>query len=149
MKKDHITSIISAVLILAFCYAAISKLADVRLFTAELDTHPFLRPFSGWLRWLIPGAEILICGLLCFFRTQSAGLIASLLLLTLFTGYLAIMLLTASDLPCSCGGIISGFSWKQHIAFNLLLAGISLWGFLRQRFLRARQKGGKPAISTL
>jgi hypothetical protein len=37
------------------------------------------------------------------------------------------------NLPCSCGGIISKLSWKQHIIFNLFFIVLSVIGIRFQK----------------
>jgi hypothetical protein len=50
----------------------------------------------------------------------------------LFTGYIFIMLKYSSYLPCSCGGVLSNMSWKQHFVFNLAFSALALAGILIQ-----------------
>jgi hypothetical protein len=63
------------------------------------------------------------------------GLLASFGLMTVFTIYIAYMLLTSSHLPCSCGGVISKLSWKEHLWLNVLLSVLAAFSLcLQQRF---------------
>jgi hypothetical protein len=43
------------------------------------------------------------------------------------------------NLPCSCGGIISKLSWKQHILFNLFFIMLSITGIKVQRKMNQQQ----------
>jgi len=128
MKRDNINSAIAAILILVFSYAAISKMINLNLFNAQLKTHPYLQSYAGYLKWLIPVAELTISVFLIFPKTRLKAITASASLLVLFTIYLGVMILTQSNLPCSCGGIINKLSWRGHILLNFALIGISVIG---------------------
>lgn len=80
---------------------------------------------AGVIVWAIPLLEIVIAAILISKRNRIAGFYASFILMILFTVYLLLMLATEQHLPCSCGGVIQGFSWKQHIFFNLFFIGIA------------------------
>ncbi|MBS1527427.1 MAG: hypothetical protein JST19_17390 [Bacteroidetes bacterium] len=121
--------IISALLVLLFVYAAISKLIDHKQFAHTLGKVSLLAPVAIAISWLVPVAELIISGLLLGKRTRLAGLAASLSLLLLFTAYLSFTLALGTNIPCSCGGILQGMKWGPHIAFNMvfvLLAFIAI-----------------------
>jgi uncharacterized membrane protein YphA (DoxX/SURF4 family) len=130
MKKNMIIEIISALLVFLFIYAAVSKLLDFDKFKYQLHQSPFIANISWFVAWAIPLGEIGISILLISKRTRIAGLYLSLFLMLLFTGYIFIMLKYSSYLPCSCGGVLSKMSWKQHLIFNLSFTGLSLWGIM-------------------
>jgi len=132
MKKDRIVELVSAPLVFLFSYTALSKLLDFNKFKYQLSQSPFIANSSGYIAWLIPFGEILISILLIRKRTRFAGLYFSFFLMLLFSGYLFIMLKYSSYLPCSCGGVLSSMSWKQHLVFNLVFTGLSLSGILIQ-----------------
>lgn len=145
MKTKWVIEIISALLIVIFVYAAASKLLNIPLFAAQLETHPYLKQFSDLLAWLVPGLEILISVLLILPITRKSGLYASAVLLIIFTMYLGLMLLSGKQLPCSCGGFISILDWKQHVVFNLALIlfaiiGIHLYGNKKSYYKISKKK---------
>lgn len=117
--KVTITAFISYFFILLFCYASISKIIDFEKFQIQISESPLLNGFSEILPYALVISELLIAGLLCYRKTQQIGLIGSFLLMFIFTGYIAIMLLTSENLPCSCGGILEKMSWTQHLYFNI------------------------------
>ena len=128
-KKTGITTFISIFFILLFCYAAISKIMDFEKFQIQMTESPLLSTFAGFLPYVLVISEFIIAGLLCYRITQNAGLLASFILMLFFTGYIAHMLLTSENLPCSCGGILEKMSWTQHLYFNIgcaVLAAIVL-----------------------
>jgi hypothetical protein len=58
-----------------------------------------------------------------------------------FTGYIGFMLLSNIELPCSCGGVISSLSWKNHLVFNILFLLLASVGYYLSR---PRQIGEQP-----
>ncbi|HTI09219.1 MAG TPA: MauE/DoxX family redox-associated membrane protein [Puia sp.] len=132
MKKSTIVEVISSLLIFLFIYAALSKILDLDTFRYQLSQSPFISNISGFVTWAIPVGEILIAVSLIYKRTRLAGLYLSFFLMLLFTGYIYIMLRYSSYLPCSCGGVLSDMSWKQHFFFNLGFTGWSVAGIMAQ-----------------
>jgi len=132
MKRDKIVELIAALLVFLFVYAAVSKMLDFGKFRYQLSQSPFITNISWWVVWAIPAGEITISLLLLIRSTRMAGLYFSFFLMLLFTGYIFIMLKYSSYLPCSCGGVLSNMSWKQHFIFNLVFTGLALSGILIQ-----------------
>jgi hypothetical protein len=131
MKKHLlIADSISAMVLLLLLYAAFSKLADYAAFKFSLERSPLLRPFAPSITWLLPAVEITIAVLLFIPSTRSKGLYGALCLISLFTVYLAAMLLFSPGLPCNCGGVLKSLSWPQHIFFNLFFILLSAIGIL-------------------
>lgn len=133
MKRNTIVEIITALLIVLFVYAALSKLLAYQLFVAQLHTHPYLKHFGGFIAWSLPLTEFIVAVLLIFSPTRLASLYASVILLMIFTIYLVLMLLSGKDLPCSCGGVINGLNWKQHIVFNIGFTGLAITGIVLEK----------------
>jgi hypothetical protein len=64
------------------------------------------------------------------------GLYPSFVLLFLFTIYIAAMLMTGAEMPCSCGGVLEELSWPAHVVFNsvyVLLSALAIWLIKRKR----------------
>lgn len=121
MKKCKliIVKFTSYFFILLFCYAAISKLSDFDNFQLQISASPLLNGSSQFLPYMIIIVEFLIAGLLCYRKTRTTGLIGSFVLMSIFTWYIALLLSTSKNLPCSCGGILEKMSWHQHLYFNM------------------------------
>ena len=132
-KRTRITTFISIFFILLFCYAAISKIMDFEKFQIQMTESPLLSAFDGFLPYVLIISEFIIAGLLCYRITQNAGLLASFILMLFFTGYIAHMLLTSENLPCSCGGILEKMSWTQHLYFNIGCAVLAAIAFVLNR----------------
>ncbi len=133
MKKSKIIEIFAGLLILLFVYAAFSKLFDHQKFSEDMHNQPFPRWMASFFVWSVPSIELLISGCLLFERTRKTGFYASLFLLTLFTLYIAAILLHFFPrTPCSCGGVIRKLSWQQHLWFNLFFMTLSVAGIRLQ-----------------
>lgn len=147
MKKNNVAIVIICTLIIAlFVYASTAKLLDYYNFKFGLSESPFIAPFANILAWAVPAGELLIAGMLLIPPLRLAGLYASFLLMTLFTVYIAAMLLSGSDIPCSCGGILENMSWDAHIVFNLAFVVLSAYGIYLKRKKR-RTAAPLPALA--
>jgi hypothetical protein len=125
---------VSYLLILLFGYTAFSKvefftdkhILDVERFKAAMLKSPVLQHHVNQLGYIIPATEIVICLLLLFNRTKLLGYYASFALLSMFTGYIVYMFTHYPVLPCTCGGVISTLSWKNHLLLNIGFALLTL-----------------------
>ncbi|MBS1511660.1 MAG: hypothetical protein JST86_12515 [Bacteroidetes bacterium] len=126
-------------LVLLFMYTGTSKLIGYQLFREQLSQISYLKAFSQPLSILLPILE-LTTGLTIIFKPiQKYGLYAAAILMTLFTFYVALMLLSDSTkLPCSCGGVIKTMSWKQHLYFNIFFMVLA-WFTIKIRVSEKRE----------
>lgn len=130
MSRKLIAEIIGGLFILLFLYTALSKLSEISVFRLVLRSSPLIAGYANIISISIPASEILISVLLFIPGTRRWGLYASFVLMLVFTFYLAYMITSTPELPCSCGGAISKMSWKQHLLFNIaftLLALAGIW----------------------
>lgn len=130
MKRSLVCELIVGLLILLFVYTATSKFLEFSSFRYVLSGSPLIGSMAPVVAWAIPALEYAICLLLFFPLTRYWGLLASFVLMLLFTGYIGYMLAFSPQLPCSCGGVIRQLSWKQHLVFNIfftLLALVGIW----------------------
>lgn len=109
-----------ALLILLFTYTGLSKLIDRNSFQLVMSKSPVIGKYAAALSWSIPLIELSIIFLLLIPATKKIGLWASLILMSIFTIYIAYILLFSPRLPCSCGGVIQQLSWKNHLLFNTI-----------------------------
>lgn len=129
MNDRIFQGIIASVLILLFCYAAISKLLNVEDFARELANQEVPIWSRSILVWSIPGGELLVSVLLSISRTRLLGLYGSCLLMTIFTVYVGLVVYGFFDrVPCSCGGVISGMDFQMHLLFNAFFLTLSVIG---------------------
>jgi len=150
MKRSTIVEIISTLLILLFVYTASSKLISLQTTYHEMNNQPFPNWMTPYLVWGISIAELCVAAFLIFDRTKKAGLWGSLVLMTLFTGYIgAILLHFFKRVPCSCGGVIKELGWTNHLYFNLFFIVISISGLLLMRKQKEKPyAGGQEVVFT-
>ncbi|MBO9154965.1 MauE/DoxX family redox-associated membrane protein [Chitinophaga sp. GCM10012297] len=134
MLRKWTSEIIVLLLFSLFVYAATIKLMDYKMFLVQMNDQPFDDRFSIYLVWGLPALQFIIAAMLIFKRTMLIGLYSSLVLMLVFTGYIALIKLNFFDhVPCSCGGVIANFSWMQHLYFNLFFVAISVVGIVLHR----------------
>lgn len=134
--RKNIEEIICFLFILLFVYAALNKFLDFENFQVQLGQSPLLSAFAGWVSYLVLILEILIAGFLIFKRFRFYALVASFMLMVMFTTYIIIILKFSPYVPCSCGGILEKLTWGQHLVFNvffvfLAVVGIMLFDFFK------------------
>ncbi|WP_316795528.1 MauE/DoxX family redox-associated membrane protein [Pedobacter agri] len=119
-KRKLLIEITVLLLVALFFYTGLSKLIDFKGFTYDLNNQPFSDSLTPVLKWLVPVSEITIAAFLIFEGTRLMGLYASLILMSIFTIYTALVLLRVFEyVPCSCGGVIKYLTWPQHLVFNI------------------------------
>lgn len=131
LKPGTYIQLISCLLILLWVYAAMSKLLSFERSRMQMMNQVFPAAMNRILLWAVPITELFITGLLLFSRSRKTGLVLSIILLSLFSGYILLVMLNIFNrIPCSCGGIISELSWGQHLVFNLVFLGSALVGLV-------------------
>ncbi|WP_374949829.1 MauE/DoxX family redox-associated membrane protein [Mucilaginibacter sp.] len=144
MKRKTVIDIISFLLILLFIYTAMSKILNFNQFKGQMYNQTLSHGLATLLIWTLPGIEILTGLLLLFEKTKPYGFYISILLMTVFTGYIILVLLNYfGRVPCSCGGVIKAMGWKLHLLFNLfflLLSTCAIFIINRERRLVGKEK---------
>jgi len=130
---NFLQELIAAAFILLFAYTGFSKLIDHEVFLNALQHSPVTSPLSGALVYLVPIDELAVAGLLLIPAFRRVGFLLATLAMAIFTTYIAWLLLTAEELPCSCGGVISALSWKQHLVFNIFFLALGAQGYILSR----------------
>ncbi len=129
MKKETMLHLISGLIASLFFYASFSKLLDYDKSQWEMRNQIFPPAMAWVLTWAIPLTEIVLMVTLLFPKTRRKALWGSLVLLTIFTLYIAIVMTGVfGRIPCSCGGILKNMSYGTHLIFNLFFIAISLIG---------------------
>ena len=127
-RTKILTEIIAGLFILLFLYTALSKLSDMSRMELSIAKSPIIGDSANMVAWTVPTVEIMISALLFIPRFRYHGLVASFILMLVFTIYVAGILAFADRLPCSCGGVISEMSWSVHLIFNIVFSLIALLG---------------------
>jgi len=111
-----------------YMYTGYDKLLNIDSFIKGNSKIPYLGQYAKLIGWGIPILEILLAILLIlpFPKIKLTVLWASVVLMGVFTLYLALMLAFVEDKLCHCGGVIASMSWSTHLLFNLcwIVAGI-------------------------
>src|SRR6185312_1592211 len=119
MKRRIFLEVAAGLIILLFVYASTSKLIAFKKFIGEINNQPLPNSWTPFLSYCIPAAEIAIVLLLIWQRTRRLGFLISLIFMSVFTIYAAIILLHGFEyIPCSCGGVIEHLTWTQHLLLN-------------------------------
>jgi uncharacterized membrane protein YphA (DoxX/SURF4 family) len=128
MLRKTVIEVICLLFILLFAYTAVSKFLDYENFRAVIGQSPLLTRFAPVLAIVVPLAEIVIALLLVIPRYRRYGLYASFAMMVLFTVYIIVLVTLSEKIPCSCGGVISRMTWKQHLYFNIVFVFLALSG---------------------
>lgn len=125
-----------------FVYAATSKWMDFTVYEYQMQRQPFPAHIQSLLIWTIPLTEVVVSLLLMLDKTRFTGLKIATGMMVLFTGYIILVQLRyfGEEIPCSCGGAISSFTWIQHLYFNLffVIAGVLAILFIRKSSVFSR-----------
>ena len=151
-RKEIVIQIISLLFIALWSYAAFSKILDWEMNKRAMLMQPFPLWMANILFWLIPLLELVLVVFLLNIHTRIRALLASVILLSTFSIYIALILSRAfGSIPCACAGIFSQMGHAEHLYFNLLfilLGGIALiWTHKGQKLESTKhvftQKGGE------
>ena len=102
MKAKFVLDILSFLFVFLFIYTGVSKLLlEHDVFYQALIKSPLLQPFATFLSWFIPLAELAIAVGILIPRTQRMALYGFLVMMGMFTIYIAFMLYFRSERPCT------------------------------------------------
>lgn len=128
--KNSVLFVIRLVLIWLYSYVAFSKWFSFGQFVHDMHNQPFARWLADVLIRGLPLLELAVAVLLFFPKLVIRGFRLSVVLMGAFTLYVgAVLLGIFNRIPCACGGFLSGLSWGQHIAVNLILLVVSVAGW--------------------
>lgn len=134
MKNGIALHVITALLVLLFAYAVSAKLMDPEGFRGNMYNQDIPRCLALALIWGVPASEIAVVGCLLLVKKLRTGLIGSLVLLFIYTIYIAAILLHFfRRVPCPCGGVFHRMSWEQHLWFNMAFILLTLLGLKLDR----------------
>lgn len=123
--------------ILLFVYAALTKLLDYQKFVVQLGQSPILTNYAQVLAVVVPFIELGISLMLIFPKTRLKGLYAAFGLMVMFTTYIVLASRFSDYVPCSCGGVLEGMTWTQHLILNTVFVLLALIGILLQPNIRS------------
>ena len=138
MKKTIIIEAIALLFFILFLYTAVSKIIDYHrfVFQMRLAPLPILKVIAPTIGWLVPVVELFISIILITRKYRQLAFYFSVALLSVFELYILFMLIFNTELPCTCGGIISQMSWKAHVVFNAIFITLGVIGLRELRHIR-------------
>ncbi|WP_316812843.1 MauE/DoxX family redox-associated membrane protein [Pedobacter heparinus] len=145
--KERLIEVCITLLVILFGYTALSKLLEYDKFIFQMrDSRlALMQAYAPVLAWLLPLIELLIVVALYLPGWRKKGLWAAVILLGVFEVYITGMMLSGLKLGCTCGGVVSGLSWKNHLFFNatfMFIGTVALLGMYNRWPLRG---GAGPA----
>lgn len=151
-----IYGLLRIVMLLFWIYVGIDKVWQLHAFKIALTQQPIISYFAPVLFWLLPVLEISL-GLLLAFpsqKVQSWGWKASILLISVFTVYIALGVLDVYEQkPCMCSSFLSNVTWHTHLVINSVILALSILGWvLNKSSIKHTHKtglNGKTSIALL
>lgn len=122
--------VILVLFVFLWVYTSVHKILEFDKFSLDLSRSPFVEKWASIVSYALPTGELILVALLSIPRTRLLGMYLSLFTISLFTGYVYMMLEYAPDLPCTCGGIMEELSWEQHLFVNGLLTILAIISIL-------------------
>lgn len=121
-----------------FTYTAVSKVYDWQGTRMAMYNQVFPWWMADIILYTLPFVELGVAVLLLVSVWRKAGLLISIILLSLFTGYVAWVWLGFTDrVPCSCGGVLGSLGWGEHLVVNLLFLGMAIIGYWSHERVRS------------
>ncbi|WP_143959245.1 MauE/DoxX family redox-associated membrane protein [Litoribacter populi] len=121
--------ILLLVLVILYTYTGVAKLVDFGGFRSSMLNQPFPTEWAEVFALAVPVGELALVALLLWPSTRLAGMVGSLILMTAFTTYVALIYIGAFPrVPCGCAGIFDSMSWGAHLVVNLVFVAISAVG---------------------
>lgn len=130
MTKNVIIKFSTYSLSVVFIMVGMSKLMGHGDFVKTLGESPIVKHFVPLIAYPLPVIEVLVGLALLIPVSRRYAMLASLVMMVVFTLYNIYLVKFAPYVPCSCGGIFKDMSWTSHLYINTLLtilAAISSW----------------------
>lgn len=108
-----------------FLYAAIDKLRNHDAFRVQVGKSPILTGYEDFIAWSIPAIEILIALLMVPLGSRQVGLCAFFTLMLTFAGYIVMLIMDGSLVPCGCNALTEDLSLEAHIVMNVCFCAVA------------------------
>lgn len=139
--------IVTALLFLLFMYAGLDKLMDLEEFSHDMGNQPVPKSIVPLLVYGIPISEVMAALLLLTAWTRKYGLYLSLLLMAVFTVYVAMVVMDVFPRkPCGCGELIQRLSWTEHLVFNFFFTALAVLGITINSHLTKKNKTASATV---
>jgi len=138
--------IFTIVLLTLWIPVVLDKIINFEVFKSGIFRQPFDDSYAQVLIYLLPFLEGVAVIFFLIPALQRWAFALSSLLMLAFTLYVGAALAGAWEkLPCGCGSVLSGMTWKQHLFFNLFFLLLSGYGFYLLNPKRSGAAGGETA----
>ena len=134
--KNLIAEIIIFLLLLMWAYTFVSKVLDFDTFRRQINGAYLLSSLGSPLPYLLQVLHLSLVVLLIKKSWRKIGLITSLSLLVLYTGYLIYILKFAPSIPCSCISLYSRLNWDDQLLINFAVLALNIIGLIMFSFKR-------------
>lgn len=129
--KTNITNSLVILLLALWIPIGIYQITHYEVFKSGILKQPFSYTLAWSVIYILPSLELVVATLLVSERFRRVGLLLSSTLMTLFTGYIVLVLLgTWGKPPCSCGLAIPSMGWLAHLFFNLFFLAVSVMAYV-------------------
>ncbi|REC61808.1 hypothetical protein DRF65_13805 [Chryseobacterium pennae] len=128
--KNIISEIVVFILILTWVYTFASKVFDFETFGRQIRGAYLLSSGGNLLPYIL---QLVHAGIILMLLNKSwrrLGLITSMVVLVLYTGYLIYVLKFAPSIPCSCIALFNWMNWNDQLYFNLIILAINIIGLV-------------------
>ncbi|WP_349815573.1 MauE/DoxX family redox-associated membrane protein [Chryseobacterium sp. Marseille-Q3244] len=128
--KNLIAETIIFLLLLMWAYTFASKVLDFDTFRRQINGAYLLSSMGSALPYCLQLLHLLLVLLLLKKSWRKIGLITSLSVLLLYTGYLIYILKFAPSIPCSCISLFRGLNWNDQLWINLAVLTLNIIGLI-------------------
>ncbi|WP_411028063.1 MauE/DoxX family redox-associated membrane protein [Sphingobacterium sp. SRCM116780] len=123
-------------LVLMWVYTFVSKAIDFDTFKRQITGSYLISGTGRMLPYILQAVHAVIVVLLMVKAWRKAGLITSISLLVLYTGYLLYILKFAPSVPCTCIALLRGMTWENQLVVNLIVLPLNIIGLIIFSFNR-------------
>lgn len=128
--KNLIAETIIFLLLLMWAYTFVSKVLDFDTFRRQINGAYLLSYLGSPLPYILQLLHLSLVILLLKKSWRKLGLITSLSVLLLYTGYLIYILKFAPSIPCSCISLFRGLNWNNQLWINLAVLTLNIIGLI-------------------
>lgn len=128
--KKIISEIIIFLLLLSWSFTFVSKIFDFETFGRQIKGAYLLSVGGKLLPYVLQFVHLGIILMLLNKSWRRLGLITSMVVMVLYTGYLIYVLKLAPSVPCSCIALFNWMNWNDQLYFNFLILAINIIGLV-------------------
>ncbi|WP_420866236.1 MauE/DoxX family redox-associated membrane protein [Chryseobacterium gambrini] len=128
--KNLIAETIIFLLLLMWAYTFVSKVRNFDTFRRQINGAYILSSFGSSLPYILQLLHLSLVVLLIKKSWRKIGLITSLSVLLLYTGYLIYILKFAPSIPSSCISLYRGLNWNDQLWINLAVLTLNIIGLI-------------------